>query len=475
MSPPSFRSRDFPPELHELEDEFELLRELGRGAVTAVHLARERATARLVAIKAIRRRYLDDEEAMRRFAREAALVAELDHPNIVRTHGVRQVGDRTLAIVLEHIQGPTLRDAMVDDLPFSIELAERVIAGVAAALVYAHSRGVVHRDVKPENIFIDEESGRVLLSDFGIARTLIDDPHLTRIGMIVGTPTYMSPEQIDGRDVDGRSDVYSLGLVGWEMLAGRRPWAGESTYNVMYRNKHVSLPPLAFLRPETPLPLRLAIEGALRKDARQRGDAATLLSRLGEREPSPAGVRDAHALPPPARIAGAEREMWAAAPSSFAWSARLPLALLAILVLAGGLIAADYRRLNRGEGGRITALSRADSLRLCQTPDAAHQRACLAAQLAVNDAELDRSYQALLIALRGPSSRPSDAGGEEPALALQGEHRRWLDTRLRECRVDSAERAGGRWALAVSRCLVHRGALRSAELRARLDALHPAG
>jgi uncharacterized protein YecT (DUF1311 family)/tRNA A-37 threonylcarbamoyl transferase component Bud32 len=478
MSTHDVRSSDFPPELHQLEDEFELLREIGRGAVTAVYLARERASARLVAIKAVRRRYLDDEEAMRRFAREAELVADLDHPNIVRTHGVRAAGDRGLAIVLEFVQGPTLRDALVDDVPFPIALAERVVADVAAALVYAHSRGLVHRDVKPENIFIDEESGRVLLSDFGIARTLIDDPHLTRVGMIVGTPTYMSPEQVDGRGVDGRSDVYSLGLVGWEMLTGRRPWAGQSTYNVMYSNKHASLPPIAFLRPETPRALRLAIEGALFKDREQRGDASMLLSRLSDLELPRADAREVHTPVAPVRIGAAEREVWAAEPSHFHSSARLPLAFLAILLLAGGVIAADYRRLNRGsDAGRIAALSRADSLRLCETPDNAHQRACLVAQLASNDVELDRAYQALLIALRGRSPRDLDARGEEPApaRALRGEQQEWLDIRHRDCRVETAERAGGRWALAVSRCLVDRGARRSAELRSRLAGLEPAG
>src|SRR5919205_760743 len=135
---------------------------------------------------------------------------------------------------------------------------------VASALAYAHARGVVHRDVKPENVFLDEETGRALLSDFGIARSDEQDS-MTLTGTAIGTPFYMSPEQIDGAAVDGRSDLYSLGLVAWEMLTGRRPWDGESLYNVIYKQKHEDLPPIEALQPGVPLRLQYIVERMLQK------------------------------------------------------------------------------------------------------------------------------------------------------------------------------------------------------------------
>ncbi|HJU88996.1 MAG TPA: protein kinase [Gemmatimonadaceae bacterium] len=468
-------SGELPPGFHTLEEDFELLRELGRGAFTAVYLARERATARLVAIKTIRRRYLDDEEAVHRFAREARVVADLNHPNIVRTYGVREMEERTVAIVLQHIQGPTLRDALHDDQPFPIPLAERVLNDVAAALVYAHGRGVVHRDVKPENIFLDEETGRVLLADFGIARTMDGDPHLTRVGMVVGTPAYMSPKQIDGRAVDGRSDVYSLGVVGWEMLTGQRPWAGQSIYNVMYKHKHEPLTSIASLRPEAPRVLRFAVEAAMRKDRDRRGDASDLIARMAarEREAMRIAAIDAQIASTTAQLRHlAEREVWASAPSP--WRARVPLALIALFVLAGTLFAADFRRVRReGTLHPFATLSRTDSLRLCDTPSAPYQRACLAAKLSDSDVEVERAYQALFVELRRQAPASTRAG-LSPTRQLSSEHQAWLAARHRDCRVDSAELAGGRWALGVSRCLADRAALRSAKLRERLSILQSA-
>jgi serine/threonine-protein kinase len=124
----------------------------------------------------------------------------------------------------------------------------------------------VHRDVKPENVFLDQRTGRALLSDFGIARPMDADGAITMLGAALGTPQYMSPEQIDGRQVDERSDIYSLGVLGWELLTGYRPWAGENLYGVIYKQKHEALPPITSLRPRVPANLLVAIERALVKD-----------------------------------------------------------------------------------------------------------------------------------------------------------------------------------------------------------------
>jgi len=260
---------DFPSDLRALESEYELIRELGQGGTTAVYLARHRTTGQLVAIKAIRARYLDDEDALKRFALEARTVADLDHPNIVRTHAVRRIDDRAVAIIMEHVAGGTVRDRLREHGSLGAEHAESVLRDVASALRYAHQRGIVHRDVKPENIFLDAHGWRALLSDFGIARH-VDGAGITLLGAALGTPQYMSPEQIDGEKVDGRSDIYSLGVLGWELLTGRRPWAGESLYGVIYKQKHEDLPRITSLRPRVPANLLFAVEGALVKDRTRR-------------------------------------------------------------------------------------------------------------------------------------------------------------------------------------------------------------
>jgi uncharacterized protein YecT (DUF1311 family)/tRNA A-37 threonylcarbamoyl transferase component Bud32 len=265
---------DFPPDLRALESDYELIRELGQGGMAGVYLARERQTGRLVAIKAVRARYVDDPDALQRFAREAQTVAGLDHPNIVRTESIEQVGDRTIAIIMEHVSGGTVRDRLREHGALGAELAESVLRDIASALAYAHQRGIVHRDVKPENVFLDLERGRALLSDFGIARRIDGDGAITLLGAALGTPQYMSPEQIDGAHVDGRSDIYSLGVLGWELLTGRRPWAGESLYGVIYKQKHEDLPRITSLRPRVPANLLFAIEGALVKDREKRWQRA---------------------------------------------------------------------------------------------------------------------------------------------------------------------------------------------------------
>src|SRR5687768_7019646 len=140
---------DFPSDLRALEQQYELIRELGQGGMAAVYLARHKSTQRLVAIKAVRARYLNDPDALQRFAREARTVADLNHPNIVRTEAIEEIGDRAVAIIMEYVPGGTVRDRLREYGAFSAERAEAVLRGVASALQYAHQRRIVHRDVKP--------------------------------------------------------------------------------------------------------------------------------------------------------------------------------------------------------------------------------------------------------------------------------------------------------------------------------------
>jgi predicted Ser/Thr protein kinase len=271
-----------------LERDYEFLRELGRGGMAAVHLARHRESGRLVAIKTICAQYERDQECLQRFSREARTMSGLDHPNIVRTECVVADGDQPVAIVMEYLHGRTLRDALrTGALP--ITRARQVLEDVGEALAHAHACGIIHRDVKPENIFIDAETGRARLADFGIARAVDEEVELTIGGMSYGTPTYMSPEQIDGAELDARSDLYSLGVVGWEMLSGRRPWAGESLYGILDRQKHHNLPPLLEVRPDAPRSLVTALQGALRKRTGDRWTSAEefLAVMLGQLDPRP--------------------------------------------------------------------------------------------------------------------------------------------------------------------------------------------
>jgi len=258
----------------DLESEYEILGELGRGATAVVYRARDRELGREVAIKVIRPKYVDDDETVARLAREARTVAQLQHPNIVTLFAVRRVRDGSLALVMQFVPGRTLREILNEKGAWSFERADRVLRDVAGALAHAHERGIVHRDVKPENIFIDERTGRALLSDFGVARSIESDSQLTATGTAIGTPSYMSPEQIDGTELDGRSDLYSLGLVGWEMLTGRRPWEGEGLYTVIYKQKREDLQPIDELRPDAPNRLIYLIEGATRKNPSDRWSGA---------------------------------------------------------------------------------------------------------------------------------------------------------------------------------------------------------
>ena len=221
-------------------------------------------------MKIVRDRFLDDTETAARFAREARTVARLQHPNIVAVHGARRLRNGGLALVMQHIPGRTLKQVIRDQGPLPFALVEQVLGDVAAALTHAHHHRVIHRDIKPENIYLHEESGRALLADFGIAKPIDGENSLTLNGTVIGTPAYMSPEQVDGRAVDGRGDLYSLGLVGYEMLTGKRPWEGENLYSIIYKQKHEELPPLLEQRPDMPAALQTALAGALRKDREQR-------------------------------------------------------------------------------------------------------------------------------------------------------------------------------------------------------------
>jgi serine/threonine-protein kinase len=266
--------------------QYELDGEIGRGGMSVVYRARDLRLNRPVAIKVLPPELAHDPAIRTRFTREAQTSALLSHAHIVPIHDVDE-REGIAYFVMALVGGGNLAALLAREPRQPVERVRRILCEVSDALAYAHLRGVIHRDIKPDNILLDGESGRAMVTDFGIARAIEAGTRLTLTGIAVGTPTYMSPEQAMGeREIDGRSDLYSLGVVAYQMLTGRVPFtAGNSMALLM---KHVTEPPkpIAELRADVPKSLREAIERALMKEPEDRWPtAATFRDALTSAEP----------------------------------------------------------------------------------------------------------------------------------------------------------------------------------------------
>lgn len=257
-------------------DRYLIERELGRGGMGAVFLARDRALDRRVAIKVLPPELAVRADLRERFLRETRTTAAFSHPNIVPVHAVEE-RDRLLLLVMGYVDGETLAVRVRRAGPLGATEATRLLREVAWALSYAHSQGVVHRDVKPDNILLERATGRALVTDFGIAKALSaatpdgqTAAGLTVVGEVVGTPQYMSPEQAVGEAVDGRSDLYALGIVGFLALTGHVPFDGPSTQAVLAQQITRPAPELADLRPDLPTALVAAVQRCLEKEPADR-------------------------------------------------------------------------------------------------------------------------------------------------------------------------------------------------------------
>src|SRR5439155_2245154 len=230
-----------------------------------VYRAQDTVLNRAVAIKVLEPALAVDPRAVERFRREAVTAANLEHPSIVRVFDVQQAGTLHY-IAMRYVQGTTLRDILRDNGPLPLDAIVNIIKPVASALHYAHQRGVIHRDVKPGNILI-EPDGTVLLTDFGIARAAdASQAALTATGQVMGTADYLAPEQISGRPATPHSDIYSLGVVLYEMLTGVTPFAGETTASILYRQVHDNPVPLRSINPRMPSELQPGLDRALAKN-----------------------------------------------------------------------------------------------------------------------------------------------------------------------------------------------------------------
>ena len=271
-----------------LGPQYRLEHELGRGGMGVVFLATDTTLDRHVAIKVVHPELAPHESITRRFLAEARTIARLRHPNIVAIHAAGSA-DGLLYYVMDEVAGESLRQRLNRDGKLGVEEAARITADLAAALEAARHAGVVHRDVKPENVLLDEASGRALLADFGIARAVAVEAggSTTGQGVAVGTPAYMSPEQASGEEIDTRSDLYALGIVAYEVLAGHPPFQGPHRVVV---SKHIAERPVPIqrLRPDIPATLGTAVMRALEKQPSDRWQTGDELRRALAGEALPA-------------------------------------------------------------------------------------------------------------------------------------------------------------------------------------------
>jgi hypothetical protein len=247
-----------------LKGQYEILREVGRGGMGIVFLARDMKLERLVAIKTLPPTLAADDVIRARFLREARTAAALNHPNIVPIHRADDIGG-TVFFVMGFVDGPSVAQMIRDGGPLTPRTAISILYDVGDALGYAHGAGVIHRDVKAENILLDSSSSRALVTDFGIARVAEAAP-LTATGTVLGTVHYMSPEQVAGDSVDRRSDVYSLGVVAFYALAGRFPFDSPTASAVLVAHVTKEAPPLAQVAPSVPRGLARLVDRCLAKD-----------------------------------------------------------------------------------------------------------------------------------------------------------------------------------------------------------------
>jgi serine/threonine-protein kinase len=258
-----------PPQTGEvIADRYELEELVGTGGMSSVFRAHDRQLDRRIAIKILHEHYSDDPEYIERFRREARAVARLSHPNIVTVID-RGADDGRQYIVFEHVDGENLKELVVRSGRLPVRRALELALAVADGLAFAHDHGLVHRDVKPQNVLLSRE-GEVKVTDFGIARSLHVDHGMTQTGTVLGTGEYLAPEQASGRPVSPATDVYSLGVVLWELLAGDVPFTGENFVAVALHHVNDPPPHLRDRRPDVSPRLDAAVERALAKDPARR-------------------------------------------------------------------------------------------------------------------------------------------------------------------------------------------------------------
>ena len=283
---------------------YEIEGKLGEGAMGVVYRAKDSAIGRIVALKMLSAEVGAEEELHQRFQREAEAIGRLNHPNVVTVYDLGQ-HDGQLYMAMELLEGEDLRTLIESRAEVPLADRVRILMQICEGLGYAHSRGVVHRDVKPANIHVSA-SGKVKLLDFGLARVAARET-ITRRGVILGTPDYMAPEQATGKGVDRRSDIFSAGAVFYEFLTLEKPFKGKTLHAVLYQIIQEEPDALLTMNPEIPVRLAAVVHGMLRKDPEKRYAAMEDVCRdLAAIHDALRRSRSRSALPRPAEVTGEE-------------------------------------------------------------------------------------------------------------------------------------------------------------------------
>jgi len=334
-----------------LSGRYKLEAKLGSGGMSTVYLARDSTLDRQVAVKVLHREMSEQADQLQRFRQEARAVAKLSHPNVVAVIDAGEDGGHPY-IVFEYVEGETLKQRINRVGALDTQEALAYAIEIARGLTVAHARKMVHRDIKPQNVLIDSE-GRAKLTDFGISRQLEQDG-MTATGRVLGTTDYVAPEQAMGHPVDQRSDVYSLGVVLYEMLTGQVPFQADSQVGVAMKHVNEELPDVQQRRPELSAAAALVVERATAKDPAQRyqqvGELIDDLATALEVEAARAGSTTGEATSVLEAVQPAERKL----SSGGRWS-RLALLLL-LLAFAGAVAAVILISSGNGPGGGGGAL-----------------------------------------------------------------------------------------------------------------------
>jgi serine/threonine-protein kinase len=325
---------------------YKVVEQLGRGGMATVYKAHELSLNRIVALKVLASRLSEDQDYIKRFQREAQAAAQLNHPNIVQIYSIgEEKGLHYFA--MEYIKGESLADVKKRIGVFPPAQAVTIIKQVADALADAHKAGLVHRDIKPSNIMMDPD-GRAKVTDFGIAYVSTAKTKLTQDGSIIGTPEYLSPEQCEGKTVDQRSDVYSLGVTLYELLTGKTPYEADTPVSMLMKIVKGNFPPICEVNPNVPQPLCLIVDKMMETDVNQRyasmKDVTGDLSALPLEDSAP-GAAPKQVMATVMVDTGEEQPVQAASGKSNKMAALIMAAV--IVLLLGGAFAAKMLFLDK--------------------------------------------------------------------------------------------------------------------------------
>ena len=261
-----------------LDGRYQVVKKLGEGGMSYVYLARETATNDTVAIKVLSPKLSNERSSVERLRREAGLAMRLEHPNVCKILRLGETEDSLIYLVMPYLQGELMSDREIRGGPFTLEQGMPLLIQMCRGLHHAHELHIIHRDLKPENVMLIEDPDvqggmRAVVMDFGLAKERRAEPEvakLTATGIVLGTPEFMSPEQIRGKTLDGRSDIYALGILAFEMFTGTLPFQGRSAQEMMIARLRGNATPLRQSKPELPAKLEQVIARALETDPEKR-------------------------------------------------------------------------------------------------------------------------------------------------------------------------------------------------------------